>query len=204
MFIYKNIININSWLLYFFKYLDNLPNFDYVDFIMSKFQISDVDKKIINNLIVFIKMNIQYIMNDISIIMNNLYSEPPNKNPNDKMTNYSPPQHGDLSRIITVTFVWYRGQIPTIHEIFDYIYKIIDNITISELNQFLKTQHISDNFSSDKYYVTAFYKSVLQYFKNVYENIINGSEFVETFDKNIYEYVENFLTKNLLMQKINI
>ncbi len=79
-----------------------------------------------------LKINISYYMNEISYLMNDLYKNSPDGNVT--LIDYSLDQQLNSDEKI-LTLIFHRNHIPTISEVFNYIYNYINNVTINQIIQ---------------------------------------------------------------------
>jgi hypothetical protein len=144
-YIHKTPI-LNTMLLHFMANLDKMPN--------------------INNLHQIVKKNIEYLMDELSYLMNSLYSTPI-----DTLSSVA-------SQQATPSIIYYRGILPHIFDIFEWIDNIINQIDDPYVANLINSQI---DIEQEKVQISAYYKNLLQKFlsRNVVD-IPNGN-FLQIF-----------------------
>lgn len=170
------LVNLNIWFFYFFKYLntineDNLANFLKNNTIPS---LSNSGGKFMKNLLSLLKINIDYYMHEISYMMNDLYASSPVES-NDSMKNYVPPSQNDYKEpLLLATFIFHRNHVPSILEMFQFIYYFIDTIDAQRINNYLEIRIGNTNaveIIEIRKIVKLFYYNIFAYFMNVYDSL---------------------------------
>jgi hypothetical protein len=166
----------------------------------------------LSNFLTLIKINITYYMNEISYLMNDLYSKSPSANPLDSMKNYTPMAHAPIingynihTDILAVTVIFHRSHVPSICEIFEFIYKFIDRITTEKINEYLNVSQdpLSEEVSIVKNIAKTIYQEIFKYFIDVYNNLKFDNSFeqkptVSQYTRPVQKYLEHFLLGNLI------
>ena len=177
-----NVMNTNIWFFFFFKYLDSLNETNLAEYVANNFIISPPCTTFIKNMISLLKINIEYFMYEISYMMNDLYATSPSTNPADTMKNYVPVSYDGTIKgninvrtdLLAVTIIYHRNHVPTILEIFQYIYYFIDNISVHRINNYLnvRTGAIDpQELLLARVLVKLFYYNIFKYFMDVYDNL---------------------------------
>lgn len=193
----KNVFNANIWFFYFFKYLDSFDESDFVAH--QKLSLTMNGSLILKNMIRLLKINLEYYMNECSYLLNDLYANCPSKIPSDTMKNYVPISQQLVSNLLAVTVIFHRNLIPTVSEMFQYIYHFISSISIENIEQYLdvKLGKISDE---EMMHVREIGKLIYHYIYDHFINIYNGFRFESPItntnvcdDQMVKKYVQNFL-----------
>src|SRR4029078_5721105 len=94
----NNVFNANIWFFYFFKYLDTLNELSFVNYVKDTIitSISTSGVQFMKNLLILLKINIEYYMNEISYMLNDLYATSPSIYPSDNMKHYVPSSHNTI------------------------------------------------------------------------------------------------------------
>lgn len=188
-----NVMNINIWFFYFFKYLDKFDESKYVNYVNLNIMSLNVNEKmLLKNIITLLKINLSYYMHEISYLMNDLYQNNPSNDPKDTMKNYVPPSFNERmenvnihSDLIAITFIFHRNLIPTILEMFQYIYYFVDNIAIANINKYLKIKiHETENEKQIRKIIKILYYNIFAYFTEKYD----AQKFEEPMNYTLHEY----------------
>lgn len=214
-----NVFNLNIWFFYFFKYLDSFNENNFINYVRDFFSISDRGLFLMKNIITLMKINIEYYMNDISYLLNDMYQECPSTNRNDTMKNYVPNilRHGiyqkfagdnispfqnkeingiNMNDILSITFIFHRNHVPSIIEMFQFMYYFIDHITIEQVKKYLQTNifDVTDEENKNiREIIKIFYYNIFAYFMKIYDNL--GFEACSNYST--YEYGE----KSVIIEK---
>ena len=212
----SNVFNANIWYFYFFKYLDTLDASGFTNYVSKNINSFDHNCMLfMKNLIILLKINIEYYMNEISYLLNDLYASSPSVNPSVNMKNYIPVTHNTTINgmnichdLMAVTLIFHRNHVPTIVEMFEFIYHFIENIDVKRINKYLDVCICvidTVEMSKIKLLVTLFYRQIFGYFMNIYDNFhfdTCATNNCDTSRKCINEiniidrYVKYFLTGN--------
>ena len=206
----SNVFNANIWFFYFFKYLDTINETSFCDHIQKHLQptISVNSYHFMKNLITLLKINIEYYMNEISYSLNDLYTSSPSTNVSDSLKNYCPISHNTVINninikkdLIAITLIFHRNHVPTILEMFQFIYHFISTITIAKMNQYLNINigHISESECAKiRSIVKLLYYRIFGYFMNVYDNF--NFEPPANFSTCEYDKLDNMVIDRFLDQ----
>lgn len=208
----SNVFNANIWFFYFFQYLDTFNEHNFSNYVINHTTLYDLNSNeqlFLSSIITLLKINLEYYMNEISYMLNDLYARAPSMNPNDTMKNYVPKSYGTTlngvnitTDLLGVTLVFHRNHVQTILELFQYIYYFIDNITIQQINVNLLI-NIAPIFPAQinriRRMVKLLYYTIFQYFMNVYDSFkfepaanFSMDEFNQTDTSAIKNYVNYF------------
>src|SRR5205814_2262788 len=129
----------------------------------------------LKNLITLLKINIEYYMNEISYLLNDLYASSPSIYPTDTMKNYSPIAYTNFANnnLLAYTLIFHRNHVPTILEMFQFIYHFISTITYNNINDYLDTNLVDINpieLARIRDIVKLLYYQIFGYFMNVYDS----------------------------------
>lgn len=222
-----NVFNINIWFFYFFKYLDLLDENNLAIYIQnnSKINISNNDLSFIKYLIRLLKINISYYMYEISYLLNDLYSKAPYKTSSNSMKNYAPFSElytespinnyfcsqstnntercgqDKQKKILIITYIFHRNHVPTILEIFQFIYYFIDTVSVDKINAIFDTDIInSEKTLKLRSIVKLFYYQIFKFFMDIYDSFrfeapanFSTNEFNTHDNQFISDYVAYFL-----------
>lgn len=203
-----NVFNANIWYLYFFKYLDMLDESEFTNHVKYNIfpTMSFSSEKIMKNLIILLKINLEYYMYENSYLMNDLYATSPSVNPNDTMKNYIPLTNNKSNNILSITLIFHRNQIPSILEIFQFIYYFIDQIDIERINKYLNLQLIDvepKEMNRIRDLSKLLYYSIFKHFMDVYDSFhfeasanFSTDQFNHSDNISIQQFVSNFLKGN--------
>ena len=209
----NNVFNANIWFFYFFKYLDSLNENNFTNYVNNHTNIAMSINGILlmKSLLALLKINIEYHMNEISYLLNDLYASSPSTDPTDTMKNYVPIAYNSVingidihNSLLAITMIFHRNQVPTILEMFQFIYYFIDNIGIDQINNYLDA-NIAYMDPSEimriRTTVKLFYCNIFKYFMDVYDSFkfeAPANFSTDAYDKNsdtaIKQYVKYFLT----------
>lgn len=206
-----NVFNANIWFFYFFKYLDMLNETNLINYVNQNiFKMTNSGMKFMKYLFILLKINIEYYMNEISSLLNDMYASAPSVNQMDTMKNYTPVSydieidginiHTDL---LAITMIFHRNHVPTILEIFQYIYYFIDHVDPSKITAYLDIDILPIDPSEIfriRTILKLLYYNIFGYFMDVYDNLkfeppanFSTSEFNVNDNNMIKTYVRNFL-----------
>lgn len=175
-----NVFNVNIWYFYFFYYLNLLDENNFTDFVRNPFNLTVSGCFIMRNLILFIKSKIEETMKELSRQMSNLYID-------DSLNHYIPPSINSTENMMGITYVYHRNLIPSIIDIFQFIYQNIDNYNeIHEIdpNEFTRVKNI----------IKSFYDKTLEHFLKIYDEYSFEAKMNYTSPKTVIDtYVGNFL-----------
>ncbi|XWV25141.1 hypothetical protein QJ856_gp0634 [Tupanvirus deep ocean] len=178
----KNVFNANIWFFYFFKYLDYLDEKIFCQYVRDKIIVNLSEKACIflRYLLILLKINIEYYMNEISYLLNDLYASSPSVYPSDSMKNYTPIAYNSKinnidihNNLLGVTIIFHRNHVPTIMEMFQYIYYFISNVNVDKINNNLDTnleEIDSAEVAKIKEIVKLLYYNIFKYFMDTYDN----------------------------------
>ena len=130
-----NTFNTNIWYFFFFKYLDEINGDTYSDYISSKNPeiFTRLGAKVLNLLIFHLKTNIEYYMMEYSYVLSDLYKASPSTDTTDTFKNYIPESRIVPNNLFVVTAFYHRSAIPSIADMFQYIYDYVDSIDHEQL-----------------------------------------------------------------------
>ena len=178
-----NVFNLNIWFFYFFQYLDSFNEVNFTNYVTNNSLLSDMNSNeqlFMASIIKLLKLNIEFYMNEISYMLNNLYSKCPSPNPQDSMKNYVPMSFGSnmngvniSSDLLGITMLFYRNHTQTIIEIFYFMYHFIDTISINQINNYLGINILPilpSRMNPIREIVRLLYYSMFQYFMNIYDS----------------------------------
>lgn len=202
-----NVFNANIFLFYYFKYLDLLDARVFSEYLQNTSNLTSQISGFLEKLLTLVKININYYMNEISYLLNDLYSKNPSANPQDTFKNYTPIASAptingyNINRdILAVTMIFHRNHVPSILEIFEFIYGFIDNISLEKLNEYLATDiNIDDHdIMTGKNILKILYQEIFKYFMNIYddfkfENSANYQPDGSKYSVWVQNYVKHFL-----------
>lgn len=206
-----SVINLNIWFFYFFKYLDAIDECDYADYLSQHYPIDEDGYQFIVNLMVLLKINLEYYMHEISYMMNDLYASTSSLDPTSTLKIYRPEMAG--TNLFTCNIIFHRNLVPTIQEMREYIQLAISEITIAQINSYLCTKlHPAESQTVLRGYVTNLYASIFAYFDGVetdpiatsYVDKFLASESVVVEQMEFYYHAENIYTSayNTMMMTI--
>ena len=208
----SNVFNVNIWFFYFFKYLDmlDISSFTYYvkDHIITTMTVSGM--LFMKGLMTLLKINIEYYMNEISYLLNDLYASSPSTSPLDNMKNYIPTCHNTIVNginicddLIAITIIFHRNHVPTILEIFQFIYHFITMIDTDRINKYLDLaipEIEAGEMFKIRSIVRLFYYQIFGHFMNVYDDFhfepaanFSTNEFDENENDMVKQYVQYFL-----------
>lgn len=169
-------LNLNIWFFYFFKYLDLLDETSFSSYMAKKINLTNLEMILLKYLLSLLKINIEYYMHEISYLLNNLYSN----NLQVPLNLYIPHTHNYNNEGINIneklfitTMIFHRNHVPSILEIFHFIFHFINMIDISRINKYLDINlpHIDIiHFSKIKLIANELYQQILNYFMSIYYN----------------------------------
>jgi hypothetical protein len=198
-----NVFNINIWYFYFFKYLDLIDESSFSNYIRDAIGLSEKGTLFLKNLITLLKINIEYYMNEISYLLNDLYASCPSIYPSDSMKNYSPPVHDSnvngisiYHNLIAITIIMHRNHVPSILEMFQYIYHFVSVVDIDRINRYLDLdlpEMDPGELNKIRRIVRLLYYQIFGYFMNVYDSL--RFESPANFTTNEYDQNENIIIK---------
>ncbi|AGF85378.1 hypothetical protein QJ854_gp404 [Moumouvirus goulette] len=202
----NDVLNINIWYFYFFKYLDLFNESTFINYICGKScKISKNGQKIIKFLIILLKINLDYYMHEISYLLNDLYSSSPSIDISQKLTEYIPIINNNLGTTI-ISIIFHRNIVPTILEIFQFIYNFISTISLKEISERLEVcfEPISnDELVYIRNIIKLLYYNIYKHFMDKYDSCnfetsckFTINEYNEYDNEIIEEYVKYFLTGN--------
>lgn len=204
-----NVFSTNVWFFYFFKYLDSLNESSFADY-AKETMINDITNnglQFMKALIFLLKTNIEYYMNDISYLLNDLYANSPSNVPSDNMKNYVPSTYNTsaCSNFLAITIIFHRNHVPTILEMFQFIYYFISTINIDKINNYLDIdiQDINQcELTKIRNTVKLLYYNIFGYFMNIYDSFhfeAAANFSMDEYDQNdngaIVRYVQYFLNE---------
>ena len=204
----SNVFNANIWFFYFFKYLDSFNEINFTNYIKDLI-ISDLNQNELNFMkftITLLKINLEYYMNEISYLLNDLYAGAPSVYPSDSMKNYSPISPSTIidgininDELMAITIIFHRNHVPDISEMFQYIYHFIDTIDFLKINQYLGTcidEMDSEMVFKIKSIIKIFYSNIFGYFMGLYDDQKFEPPRNFPIDQSINDYVVYFLKGN--------
>lgn len=153
----SNILNISLWYFYYFSYIIYEFRIDhYRQYLLSN-GYSKENADYVYYTITLLKYNLSSLMDKISSIVNNIYSNSFSYYDSDSLINYSISTFNQIidnvninTEFIGVTFILHRNQIPSINEIADYLFSTIKSINLKVIENVLN-RHVdnSDNINYD-------------------------------------------------------
>ncbi|MEM0354132.1 MAG: major capsid protein [Thermoplasmata archaeon] len=208
-----NVFNLNIWFFYFFRYLDELDAYILARYVSENVipNISDNGVNLMIGIVTLLKFNIEYYMVEFSYLLNDLYANSPSTNPSDTMKNYVPSSYTKTvnginvnKELLGVTLIFHRNHIPSILEMFQYIYYFIDTISPIQVEDFLDV-YIGELSLSEleqiRKILKLFYYQIFGYFMNIYDRFsfeppanFSTHEYADNDVKMIQKYVKYFLT----------
>ena len=211
----SNVFNANIWFFYFFKYLDQLNENSFTNYVKNNIiiSISKNGVKFMENLITLLKINIEYYMNEIGYLLNDLYASCPSTNPSDNMKNYVPIANSTMTNginnkndLMAVTLIFHRNHVPSILEMFQYIYHFISIMEPAKINSYLDIDIPEIEYGElarIREIIKLFYYQIFGYFMNVYDDFcfepsanFSTNEFNEYDNNAINKYVQYFLNSD--------
>ena len=207
----KNVFNANIWFFYFFKYLEYIDENIFTKYVNdTMFTLTSHGNKFMKCTFILLKMNIEYYMNEISYLLNDMYSNCPSKYSTDSMKNYVPCSSSNVinnidihNDLLVITLIFHRNNVPTILEIFQFIYHFISVIDVDKIkkNLRMKMEEIDlSEMSKIKNVIKLFYYQIFQYFMNVYDGFrfesasnFTTNEYDTRYNAIINKYVLYFL-----------
>ncbi|AVL94762.1 capsid protein 3 [Moumouvirus australiensis] len=205
----NQVVNINIWFFYFFKYLDLLNETVISNYLRNEtHKISENGQKIIEYLIILLKINLDYYMHEISYLLNDLYSSSPSTNISEKLTDYVPMINEDQNTTI-VSIIFHRNIVPTILEIFQFIYHFISTISLKEISERLDVylEPVSvDELLYIRNMIKLLYYNIYKYFMDKYDfcNFETSANFsTDEYDGSDNKIIENYVKYFLTGTKIN-
>lgn len=215
----RNVFNTNIWFFHFFKYLDLFNESNFASHVQnnSNINMTNNDLLFVKYLIILLKINISYYMNEISYLLNDLYSKTPSNSSPNTMKNYVPYTSFAMnnqttcnpdqqSKLLFITHIFHRNHVPTILEIFQFIYHFIDTISIDKINAVLDTNIINSSQTSRlRSIIKLFYYQIFKFFMDVYDSFrfeapakFSTNEFGTDDNLLVSQYVTHFLRGNVL------
>ena len=170
----NNVFNMNIWYFYFFKYLDYLDENAFIDYIGNT-EIALISDALIilKTILLLLKINLEYYMIEISYLLNDLYAGSPLIDPDISMKNYMPTATSEIHGLFGTTIIFHRNHVPTILEMFQYIYHFIATIDIDTINTCLDT-HLSEIdghlMAKVRNIGLSLYNSIFKYFMDKYDS----------------------------------
>lgn len=175
-----NTLNLNSWYFYFFKYLDMINTNSYIKFINDNtdIKLNSAQINLITALMNIVKTSIEFYLTESSYYANDLYSNINSTNPTDTLKTYSPSSTSKYNRSIdistnlfAISYCIHRNHLPSINDIFDHVFSLIDNISLSDINELggLNLKNIDTVRSRN--IVKMLYQILYQSFLNSYNNM---------------------------------
>ena len=211
----SNVFNTNIWYFYFFKYLDTLSESSFTLYVKNEIitTLSQAGMLFMKNLITLLKINIEYYMHEISYLLNDLYASSPSVHPSDNMKNYVPSTHNTVINgvnicddLMAVTIIFHRSHVPSILEIFQFIYHFIETMDTNRINNYLGLdipEIDSYSMSRIRSVIKLLYYQIFGYFMDVYDSFhfepaanFSTNEFNPNDNIAIKQYVRCFLNGN--------
>uniref|UniRef100_A0A6C0LUC2 Major capsid protein C-terminal domain-containing protein n=1 Tax=viral metagenome TaxID=1070528 RepID=A0A6C0LUC2_9ZZZZ len=206
----NNVFNMNIWFFYFFKYLDSFNEQNFVNYIISHITLSFNAQILMKYIITLLKINVEYYMNEISYMLNDMYASCPSSNTTDTMKNYCPPAYNNIlncknvkTSLLATTMIFHRNHVQTILEMFEYIYYFIDHISYEQIQTHLGIQIGIINEEENiliRRLIKLFYFTIFGHFMNIYDSFkfespanYSTNEFPLEENKIIKMYVNYFL-----------
>lgn len=129
----KNMFNLNIYYFYFFKYLHRFNESTFASHLQSIYPMfTDADMQVFKAIMIHIKTNIEYYMFEASYTLNQLYHDIP-EHISESLASYLPTTRSNENAVL-LTMIYHRSHIPSIEEIFRYIFRYIDEIEIDVLS----------------------------------------------------------------------
>lgn len=200
----KNVFNINIWYFYFFQYLDYFNETAFADYLVLHFHLTNNQLHFLRTLIQLLKINLQYYMNEISYLANDLTTRCSSVVSTDSLKVYTPAftddNHNVRHGLLAITYWFHRNHCPSIIEMMDYIFTFIEQCTSSMINQYLNVTVALLPLEAElvvKKIVRSFYQCILNYFNKVYDTFHFQTTKTndETTDPVVARYVHYFLTQ---------
>lgn len=200
----SNVFNLNIWFFNFFSYLSTINETNFTNYVNNRigFTFSANGLSFMRNLITLLKNNINFYMKEISYLLNDLYSKSPSTLPTDSMKNYVPKAFSNIingininNQLLGLTMIFHRNHVPSITEIFQFIYYFIEKITITKINLYLGTAIGSISSTEESYVrkiVKLFYYKFYENFMNIYDKMqFEAAAKYSTTDPTQYSIAEN-------------
>lgn len=204
----QNVMNLNIWFFYFFNYLGRFRGENYVNYLMgyARTNISPNGAVFTANLIRLLQLNLEYYMHEISYNLNDLYAHSPSNHPDDSLKTYVPvafspviqksvtsPQIRVATDLLATTMIFHRNHVPTILEMFQFIYYFIDRISVADMNNnpcadppFVPVSVMDPEEECNlRHLVKLFYYQVFGYFMDIYDSF--GFEAPANFSTTEYD-----------------
>ncbi len=210
-----NVFNLNIWFFYFFKYLDQFDVDKFIVYVKDNVHknLSNACYSFLRNMMVLLKINVDYYMHEISYYMNDMCSKSPSHDLSDTLKNYVPnisestnqfnKQSG--SNLLMVTLIFHRNIIPSIEDMFNFIYEFIENINCNDIENYLEVEiGFVDRETLTELKSTAkqLYQGFYNYFMNKYNKMHFEAEYhCEEINPLVQEYVNHFLTGTSIHDK---
>ena len=186
----QNTFNLTAFFFYFFMYLDTVDETKLAAFVNANYNnnvplnlnlnLSPNALLYLQNMITLLKRNVDFYMQEISYYLNDLYSNAPSSDVTDTMKNYVPIAVAStvdgvdiINGLLVLTTVFHRNLVPTILEMFEFIYFFIDTITLTKINTYLGTSIAPVTPEEDanvRLLNKLFYYCIFQHFMNVYDS----------------------------------
>ncbi len=173
-----NVFNLNIWFFYFFKYLDTFNESEFAQF-MTQY-LTNTGIIFLKKMTTLLKINIEYYMHEFSYILNDLYSKSPSADENDTFKNYVPVSKspvleniGIKTDLVAITLIFHRNHIPTITEMFQFIFNFIDSISPNDIEvaiDFKLGLMDTTDVTCAKTFLKLFYQNIFSYFMHTYDS----------------------------------
>lgn len=206
----SNVLNIAVWYFYYFSYIIyEFKSKSFYDFLINR-GINKSNAIYIYYSISLLKYNLESLMNNISDLVNQLYSYSFSYDSSDSLINYSISTFNKIidnininTDILGITIILHRNQIPPIDEISDYIFNTIKLITPTKIIDYLdryipELNSVDIPFCNDIIY--DYFASLFNLTKQAY-NDMGFSETVTLYPIN-NNFVNNFWSEFFVNNQI--
>jgi len=173
-----NVLNINIWFFYFWKYLDSLNITHLVNYLQRHINLTPAGFLLLQNLFILLKFNLDYYLHEISYLANDLYRDSPSAERGDTFKNYIPLSTHEkingveIRTLFAVTYIHHRHLLPTFHDLFEYIDIFLDKIPFEKINSYLNLHLVGVSLTEEltiRQTARRFYQSIFSHFFQISE-----------------------------------
>ena len=157
-----DLLNLNSLYFYFFKYLNSLDPLAYTTYLSRDIFLTTEEILFMQNLISLMQKNVEYYMRDNAIYLKSMLN--------------AKPHPAQQENTLLSTLIFYRGQIPSIQEMFEFMYEFIDKISIAEINKYQNVNIKQIDTARARQLVTLLYKSIYEFFRRVNNRVFGATD----------------------------
>lgn len=166
----NSLKNYNLLFFDFFKNLDLLNEKSFIKYLKNKLNLSFNTTLFAEYLLNLLKINLEFYLYDITNLFNDL-------------------------NIPDDSIFFMRSNIPSISELFDFIYNFISVIDVDQINNDLDVNlsHVLPHeLTNIKYYINMLYHRIYDYFMNKYNKFNFESPYISSPNKIIDDYIKYF------------